>query len=278
MPVAGPGDPLHLEGVAVVAGGNRILDGIDLRVRAGEAVAILGANGSGKSTLVKAALGQMPVVAGDAHLFGISTRHEAAAVPWQRLGYVPQRLSAASGVPATAAEVVQTGLLGRRRWWLRRGDRARALAALEEVGVEDLADRPFGVLSGGQAQRVVIARALVRDPYLLVLDEPLAGVDVLTQASFAALLGRMHAEGRTIVMVLHELGPFAELLDRAVVLRGGRVLHDGPLPRDHGHDGSEPGYVHAHEPDHLHGHLHTHDHLHDDHAKPDEPETQRSLP
>jgi zinc transport system ATP-binding protein len=120
----------------------------------------------------------------------------------------------------------------------------------------------------------------VREPELLVLDEPLAGVDVLTQASFAALLARMHAEGRTIVMVLHELGPFSELLDRAIVLRAGRVVHDGALPREHGHGHGETGSpgAHAHEPDLAHQHLHTHDHLHDDHAMPDEPATQQSLP
>lgn len=267
-------DPLLLERAFVTAGGTRILEDVNLAVHAGEAVAILGANGSGKSTLVKAALGQMPVVAGDAQLFGTSTRHSAAAVPWPRVGYVPQRMSAASGVPSTALEVTQTGLLGRRRLWLRRGDRDRALAALDQVGVADLAHRPFGLLSGGQAQRVVIARALVRDPDLLILDEPLAGVDVLTQASFATLLAQMHAEGRTIVMVLHELGPFAELLDRAVVLSAGRVIHDGALPRDHGH-----GFAgHAHEPGSAADHLHSHDHLHSDHGRPDEPETQRSLP
>lgn len=259
-------DPLLLERVSVTVGGTDILDEVDLRVRAGEAVAILGANGSGKSTLVRAALGQMPVVDGDARLFGVSTRHDRGSVAWPRLGYVPQRISASSGVPATAAEVVLTGLLGRRRLWLRRGDRSRALEALDQVGVADLADRPFGVLSGGQAQRVVIARALIRDPDLLLLDEPLAGVDVLTQASFATLLSQMHAQGRTIVMVLHELGPFADLLDRAVVLRAGRVVHDGALPR--------PGHAHG-EADLR---LHDHDHLHPDHALPAEPPTQRSLP
>lgn len=258
MPVVS--DPLVLERATVAIGGTTILEDVDVSVRSGEAVAILGANGSGKSTLIRAALGQMPVTAGDARLFGVSTRSAATAVPWPRVGYVPQRISAASGVPATAIEVVMTGLLGRRRWWLRRGDRSRAMQALAEVGIEDLADRPFGVLSGGQAQRVVIARALVRDPELLLLDEPLAGVDVLTQGSFAALLSGMHDDGRTIVMVLHELGPFADLLDRAVMLRAGEIVHDGALPR--------PGHAHARD----------HDHLHLDHAMPAEPQTQQTLP
>lgn len=253
-------DPVHLESASVTIGGARLLTDIDLRVHPGEAVALLGANGSGKSTLIRAALGQVPVVSGDARLYGVSTRRDAAHVPWPRIGYVPQRLSAASGVPATALEVVLTGLLGRSRWWPRRADKARAQEALEQLGVADLAPRPFGLLSGGQAQRVVIARAMIREPDLLILDEPLAGVDLLTQSSFATLLGDLHEQGRTIVMVLHELGPFAELLDRAVVLRAGRVIHDGDLPRDHNHP---------------HG---AHDHLHVEHAMPTEPQIQRSLP
>lgn len=256
----GDPDPVHLDAVSVAIAGTQLLSDITLRVHPGEAVAILGANGSGKSTLIRAALGQAPVVAGDARLFDVSTRHAAARVDWPRVGYVPQRLSAASGVPATVLEVVTTGLLGRKRWWLRPTDRDKALSALDALGVADLAQHPFGVLSGGQAQRVVIARALIRDPDLLILDEPLAGVDLLTQSSFANLLGELHAEGRTIVMVLHELGPFAELLDRAVVLRAGRIIHDGGLPRDH-----------------LHPHG-AHDHLHVDHAMPTEPQTQRTLP
>ena len=261
-------DPIELDGVSVAVGGTRLLEAVDLRVRSGEAVALLGANGSGKSTLVRAVLGQVPVVAGDARLFGVSTRHAAARAPWRRVGYVPQRLGAVSGVPATALEVVTTGLLGRRRLRLRRADTDRAHQAMEQVGVADLADRPFGVLSGGQAQRVAIARALVRDPDLLLLDEPLAGVDVLTQATFARLLGDLHEQGRTIVMVLHELGPFGDLLDRAVVLRAGSVVHDGAIPRaDH------PGTAGP-----AAAHLHEHDHLHLDHVMPIEPATQRSLP
>lgn len=252
-------DPIQLDSVSVAIGGNTLLTDVDLQVHPGEAVALLGANGSGKSTLIRAALGQVPVVAGESRLFGAPTR-ESSRVPWPRIGYVPQRLSAASGVPATSLEVVQTGVLGRKRWWLGRADRERALRAMDQLGVANLAHRPFGVLSGGQAQRVVIARALVRDPDLLILDEPLAGVDLLTQSSFAALLSDLHDQGRTIVMVLHELGPFAQLLDRAVVLRAGRIIHDGDLPRDH---------VHPHG---------AHDHLHVEHALATEPQTQRSLP
>lgn len=251
MPVNPP--PLQVSNASVVAGGSQILSTANLQVSAGEAVAVMGANGSGKSTLIRAGLGLMPLATGTATLFGVSLGQARTQVPWDRVGYVPQRILVDSPVPATAFEVAQTGLLGARRWRVRRSERHRVLTALDQVGVVDLASRPFGVLSGGQAQRVIIARALVRDPDLLILDEPLAGVDVLTQTSFASLLSDLHAQGRAIVMVLHELGPFAHLIDRAVVLSAGRTTHDGNLPRGH-------------------------EHLHSDHANPPPSSTQRSLP
>ncbi|MFV0253786.1 MAG: metal ABC transporter ATP-binding protein [Beutenbergiaceae bacterium] len=260
--------PLHLVDAGVRAGGQQLLTGVQVQVADGEAVAVLGANGSGKSTLIRAALGLVPITEGDATIFGVSTTRARTRVPWHRIGYVPQRLATNSPVPATAYEVVQTGLLGAGRLWLRRSDRHRVLGAMDRLGVLDLADRPFGVLSGGQAQRVVIARALVRDPELLLLDEPLAGVDVLTQTNFATLLARLHADGRTIVMVLHELGPFAELIDRGIVLSGGRIVQDGALPRDHGHAPSEQ----------ADGLASPHEHLHAAHSQPAAPPTQRSLP
>lgn len=233
--------PVDLRDVQVDVGSARLLSDIDLRISAGETVALLGANGSGKSTLVRAMLRIMPASRGSVRLFGASS---ARATDWDRIGYVPQRVNTGSPVPATAAEVVMTGLLGRRRWWGRPGDRARALDALEILGVADQANRPFSVLSGGQAQRVVIARALVREPELIVLDEPLAGVDVLTQMALARTLAQMHERGRTIVMVLHELGPFADLLDRTVVLSAGRIAHDGT-----------PAQTAPHHPPHEHLHL-----------------------
>lgn len=251
--------PLLVDRLRVEVPGARLLDGVDLRVAPGEAVALMGANGSGKSTLVRAALGIAPVSDGDAAVFGVSTRRERSRVPWRRVGYVPQRLSVASPVPATVREVVRTGLLDRRRWWAR--DEAAVDEAMDAVGVTDLADRPFGVLSGGQAQRVTIARALVRRPHLLVLDEPLAGVDTGTQRSFATLLHRMRHDGRSVLVVLHELGPFEQVLDRAVLLRDGVVVHDGAAPGP-AHDHADP----------------EHEHLHHEHALPAEPVTRRTPP
>ncbi|MDK8835926.1 ATP-binding cassette domain-containing protein, partial [Actinomyces urogenitalis] len=171
-------DPVVVEDASVVLGSTLILSGINLTVAAGQSVALLGANGSGKSTLVKTVLGLNPLWAGCVRLFGHDVTHRCG-VAWNRVGYVPQRVGASSGVPATALEVVRSGLLDSRHPFADRGRRARerALAALDAVGLADRAGDHVQVFSGGQSQRVLIARALVRDPDLLILDEPLAGID-----------------------------------------------------------------------------------------------------
>lgn len=234
-------------GVRVVLSGNVILRGIDLSVDDGEVVALLGANGSGKSTLVRALVGAVPIESGEVELLG---RPLGDAVDWARIGYVPQRVSAATGVPTTAGEVVTSGLLHGHRLRPPRHARRLVLEALELVGLTHHLDRPVRDLSGGQQQRVLIARALVRDPALLVLDEPVAGVDLPSQEAFATTLAALTARGRTVLVVLHELGAIAPLVQRAVVLRHGAVVHDGAPPspaREHGDPGHD--HVHPHDPD-----------------------------
>jgi len=230
----------------VVLGGSTILRGIDLSIEDGEVVALLGANGSGKSTLVRALVGAVPIESGQVELLG---RPLGRTVAWERIGYVPQRMSAATGVPATAGEVVASGLLHGRRLRPPRGSRETVRGALDLVGLTHHLDRPVRELSGGQQQRVLIARALVRDPALLVLDEPVAGVDLPSQEAFAATLTDLIARGRTVLVVLHELGALAPLMQRAVVLRHGIVVHDGAPPapaRDHGN--VDHDHVHPHDP------------------------------
>ncbi|HEY0218107.1 MAG TPA: ATP-binding cassette domain-containing protein [Cellulomonas sp.] len=226
----------------VTLGGHAILRGVDLTVRTGEVVALLGANGSGKSTLVRTLLGIVARTAGEVRLLD---RPLGADVPWDRVGYVPQRLPVGGGVPATATEVVMSGLVHGHRLRPPRDARSRALAALEEVGMAAHAGRSVLRMSGGQQQRVLIARALVREPDLLVLDEPTSGIDLPTQETFVATVRRLHEAGGTVLVILHELGAFAPLIDRAVVLRHGRVVHDGapPSPRAE-HAG--PGHDHEH--------------------------------
>lgn len=235
---------VRAEGLVVSLGGTRILRGIDLVVADGEVIALLGANGSGKSTLVRALVGVVPIEAGRVELFD---RPLGRSVQWGRIGYVPQRVSAGSGVPATAGEVVASGLLTNRRLRLPRRSAAAAREALELVGLADQADRAVRELSGGQQQRVLIARALIRKPDLLLLDEPVAGVDLPSQQAFAQALTRLTEQGTTVLVVLHELGALAPLVQRAVVLRHGAVAHDGapPVPAP-GHGGDLHDHVHPH--------------------------------
>ncbi|RNL64966.1 metal ABC transporter ATP-binding protein [Nocardioides marmoriginsengisoli] len=226
---------LELRGVAVALGGRPILRDLDLTVEAGDVVALLGANGSGKSTLVKSITGLLPLSAGSVRLFGQPIREFDQ---WPRLGYVPQRSTIAQGVPSTVAEVVSAGRLSRRRPFLpaRAADRRAVREALETVGLADHAQHQVSTLSGGQQQRVLIARTLAGDPELLVLDEPNAGVDLISQQAIAVTLERSARAGATIVVVLHELGAFAPFIDRAVILREGRIAYDGPPEGAHPHD------------------------------------------
>lgn len=233
---------IDARGVVVDLGGSPIVRGVDLTVGEGEVVALLGANGSGKSTLVRSLVGVVPLAGGTVHLLGAPLGRQ---VPWGEIGYVPQRVSAASGVPATATEVVLSGTLHGRRLRPPRDGRERARAALAAVGLETHADRAVRALSGGQQQRVLIARALVRKPRLLLLDEPVAGVDVPSQQTFATALADLAAAGTTVLVVLHELGALAPLIRRAVVLRHGAVVHDGAPPRPAG-DHAAAGHEHVH--------------------------------
>ncbi|WP_411041930.1 metal ABC transporter ATP-binding protein [Streptomyces collinus] len=238
------GEPvIAMRKVTAELGSRPVLRGIDLTVRAGEVVALLGANGSGKSTVVRTLIGQVPAGSGTIELFGTPRR---SFRDWARVGYVPQRTSAAGGVPATVAEIVASGRLARTRFRLFRGaDREAVHRALDMVGMADRAKDPVTALSGGQHQRVLIARALVSEPELLIMDEPMAGVDLASQEVLAATLREQVAQGTTVLVVLHELGPLEPLIDRAVVLRDGCVLHDGPPPRAVGQH-ALPGHDHVH--------------------------------
>jgi zinc transport system ATP-binding protein len=238
---------------AVAYGARLALRGVSLEVHGGEVVAVLGANGSGKSTLIRAALGLVPMLTGSVALYGQPLRRFR---DWQRIGYVPQRVGAGSGVPATVREVVSSGRLARRGLLrpARAADRRAVDAALTAVGLADRAHDPVATLSGGQQQRTLIARALAGEPDLLVLDEPTAGVDAASQDAFASALDRFVADGGTVLLVAHELGPLEPLVSRAIVVHDGAIVHDGAVPRPAGHH-AEPhhDHVHPHAPSELPG-------------------------
>jgi zinc transport system ATP-binding protein len=210
--------------VSVSLGGIDVVSRVTTRVDQGEAVALLGANGSGKSTLVRAMLGLVPY-RGEVELFGTRQTHFRG---WRRVGYVPQH-SAPTLLRATVGEVASSGRLGHRRPFTLPGRAERRLIehTLARVGLAGRERTELGELSGGQRQRVLIARALVAEPEFLVLDEPLAGIDVPTQEHLAGLLASLKVQGMAMLVVLHELGPLDPLMDRAVALRRGVLVHDG---------------------------------------------------
>jgi zinc transport system ATP-binding protein len=217
---------LAAHGVSFGYGSEPVLEQVDLSVAAGEFVALVGPNGSGKSTLLRVLLGLLTPDAGAVEILGGSP---AALRDRWRVGYVPQRRILDLDVPATVAEVVVSGRTARRGWWRLpgRADRAAVDHALEAVALEDLRHRPVDRLSGGQQQRVLIARALAAEPAVLVLDEPIAGVDVEAQRLFRdSLVHLVEHHGTAVLLVSHELGAVAGDLDRVVVLKR-RVLFDG---------------------------------------------------
>lgn len=218
---------LVAEDLSVELGGLPVLRGVGFELRTGEAVALLGGNGSGKTTLVRSLMGLTPAQRGSIRLFGTPLQSFRS---WSRVGYVPQK-STASLRGAKVKEVVASGRLAHRTPFLpaRAADRQAVSAALRAVDLADRATEEMALLSGGQQQRALIARALAGEPDLLILDEPTAGVDLEHQRVLASLLGQLIQTGTAVLVVLHEIGVLAPLIRRAILLREGRVTHDGPL-------------------------------------------------
>lgn len=221
-----PRAALVAEHVRFAYGTELVLDDVSFAVRRGEFAALVGPNGSGKSTLLRILVGLLRPQAGRVEVLGSEPR--ALRERW-RIGYVPQRPALTGDLPATVEEVVQVGRLARRGWWRLSGraDRDAVDHALQAVALSDLRDRPVTELSGGQQQRVMIAKALAGEPDLLVLDEPIAGVDQEAQQQFRDSVVHLVAHHRaTVLLVSHELGAVAGDLDRIIVLKRS-VLFDG---------------------------------------------------
>jgi zinc transport system ATP-binding protein len=217
---------VRAEGVSFSFGADPALRDVSIDISQGEFVALVGPNGSGKSTLLRVLLGVLAPQSGTVELFG---EEPARLHDRWRIGYVPQRLTLAADLPATVEEVVRAGQLARRGWWrrARQSDRRDMDHALDAVALRDLRSRPLRELSGGQQQRVLIAKALVGGPELLVLDEPIAGVDVESQQLFRnSLVHLVKEHATTVLLVSHELGAVADDLDRVVVLKQ-TVVFDG---------------------------------------------------
>jgi zinc/manganese transport system ATP-binding protein len=225
-----PPPVVELRGAEVRLGGRPILAGVELSVGRGEFLAVLGPNGAGKSTLMRAILGLVPLASGTVTVLG---GLPAQARP--RIGYLPQRRGFDRSARLRGVDLVRLGVDG-ARWGVpvplsqaalarRRDERTRVERVIDLVGASGYARRPIGELSGGEQQRLLIAQALVRNPELLILDEPLDSLDLPNQVSVAALIGRIsHAEGISVLLVAHDVNPLLGHLDRVVYLAGGHAL------------------------------------------------------
>ena len=209
---------LTVEGASFGYGGAPVISGVDLVVRAGDLLGIVGANGCGKTTLVRGLLGLIPPLAGRV------ARSKVA------IGYVPQREELDAVYPLSVRELVLMGsygrLGGRRAWWRSpsREDDALATSCLDAVGLSGFERKLFASLSGGQRQRVLLARALMTEPEVLMLDEPTAGVDRTASREILQRIALLRRErNMAVLLVAHQLDQVRELADEVLLVRGGSV-------------------------------------------------------
>jgi zinc/manganese transport system ATP-binding protein len=211
---------LDIKGGALGFADRTLWHDLNLTVRAGEFVAILGANGSGKTSLLKTILGQQRLDAGSITLSGKSvTRGD------RRIGYIPQQKLATAGVPLRGRDLVSFGVNGHRFGlpFSSRQEKEIVDAAISAVGATDFANLSIGSLSGGEQQRLRVAQALVGDPELLLCDEPLISLDLNNQREVAQLIDRERREQQTaVVFVTHDINPILGMVDRILYLAGGR--------------------------------------------------------
>lgn len=202
-----------------------VLWDIHCEIPEGKLVGIIGPNGAGKSTLLKALLGMLKPLSGKIEFFGLPLKKTE-----QRVAYVPQRTSVDWDFPITAFEVV---LMGRYRKlgllkWAKAADKEAARHALETVGMLPFADRQISQLSGGQQQRLFIARALLQDADIYLMDEPFAGVDMATEKAIIALLDKLKQQGKTLLVVHHDLMSVESYFDWIIMLNT-CLIASGPV-------------------------------------------------
>lgn len=218
-----------VEGLSVSYGTHLALDDVTLDLKAGEITGLIGGNGAGKSTLFKSIMGQLHPTAGAVRYPGIGSGTIGAALKANALSYVPQSEKVDWSFPITVREVVmhgRYGFMGPLRIPKSR-DREAVDAALERTRLTELAGRQIGQLSGGQRKRAFVARGIAQDASLMLLDEPFAGVDKVSEQTIVQLLNELSADGRMVFLATHDLESVPRLCDRVVMLNR-RIVADGP--------------------------------------------------
>ena len=217
--------PLWIENMTVAYRKKPVLRNVTVEMPEGKLIAIVGPNGAGKSTLIKAALGLIPTVTGKVAIYGRPYKEQR-----QKVGYVPQRGSVDWDFPTNALDVVMMGRYGQLGWLKRPGQREKKIAmeCLEKVGMSGFANRQISQLSGGQQQRVFLARALAQDAQLYVMDEPFVGVDAATEKAIITILSDLKKEGKTVLVVHHDLSTVKEYFDWVLLLNE-EVIAIGPV-------------------------------------------------
>ena len=215
-------DLLRLENISVRLGGRQILSGVSFAVAPGQFTGLIGPNGAGKTTLLRVILGLTPPTEGRVLLNGSpKTRHGGGLI-----GYVPQKLAIDQDMPLRARDVVGLGIDGNKLGFPlpSASRRQRITEALEAVGAESYADARIGELSGGEQQRVLIAQALIGRPKLLLLDEPLANLDLRSEQGIVSVLARLaHEQGIAVLISAHDLNPLLREIDTVVYVAAGRA-------------------------------------------------------
>ncbi|MDQ0875512.1 manganese/zinc/iron transport system ATP- binding protein [Paenibacillus sp. V4I3] len=212
--------PLSIQNMTVAYHKKPVLEQVSLTIPEGKLIGIVGPNGAGKSTLIKAALGLIPSLSGEVKIYGKPYKEQRHLV-----GYVPQRESVDWDFPTNALDVVTMGRYGHLGWFRRPGNKEKqiAMSCLEKVGMADFADRQISQLSGGQQQRIFLARALAQDASLYFMDEPFVGVDAATEKAIITLLGELKKQGKTVLVVHHDLSTVKEYFDWVILLNVGLV-------------------------------------------------------
>lgn len=207
--------PILVEGLSVSYGNKRILSNMYLEVEAGHIYGLIGPNGAGKSTLFKSILGLIDIHAGKIQVFGGNISDSRP-----RVSYVPQKDEIDWDFPASVSDIVLMGRYPHKKLLqsLQKEDYQLAREAMEELGIFDLADRQIGQLSGGQQQRVFIARALCQQADLLFFDEPFVGVDMATESKIIAIMKRLAAEGKTLLVVHHDLTTVPQYFSKVILI------------------------------------------------------------